>query len=304
MLLKPGEQTTVGRYTVRNDGVKVHDDGQKQMVDGVHHRVRRRQADRHAVSGEVVLPQARDRSRRPRSRSGGRSPRICTSCSAASERSATQSATLQIVVNPLVNWIWLGFGVLAFGTGIALLPERAYLVRAGEAAGGGRGDDRRRCCSCSLLLGGTTLSAQHGMARADVEHRRRRSTRATPFEKQLQHEIVCTCGSCGHTDDRRVPQGSVRRRRTRCAASWPRSSTGQDRTTRSSRPSSRSTAARKCSARRSTRASTAGVAVPVPGGRDGAVVVGFAAVRGRAHAGRAPDADRRRRSRARRAPRR
>ena len=21
----------------------------------------------------------------------------------------------------------------------------------------------------------------------------------TPFEKQLQHEIVCTCGACGHT---------------------------------------------------------------------------------------------------------
>src|SRR5205085_12682503 len=38
---------------------------------------------------------------------------------------ASQTAPLQIVINPLVNWIWLGFGVLAFGTGIALLPERA-----------------------------------------------------------------------------------------------------------------------------------------------------------------------------------
>src|SRR5438876_726736 len=32
--LKVGEQTTVGRYTLRNDGVKVSDDGQKQMVTG------------------------------------------------------------------------------------------------------------------------------------------------------------------------------------------------------------------------------------------------------------------------------
>src|ERR1041385_8261081 len=38
----------------------------------------------------------------------------------------TQTVSYQVYVNPLVDWIWLGFGVLAFGTGIALLPERAY----------------------------------------------------------------------------------------------------------------------------------------------------------------------------------
>ncbi len=37
-----------------------------------------------------------------------------------------QSASMSIVVNPLVNWVWLGFGVLAIGTGIALLPEAAF----------------------------------------------------------------------------------------------------------------------------------------------------------------------------------
>ena len=41
----------------------------------------------------------------------------------------TQTATYAVTINPLVNWIWLGFGVLAFGTGIALLPERAFVVR-------------------------------------------------------------------------------------------------------------------------------------------------------------------------------
>ncbi len=37
-----------------------------------------------------------------------------------------QSASLHVVINPLVNWIWVGFGIIALGTGIALLPERAY----------------------------------------------------------------------------------------------------------------------------------------------------------------------------------
>ena len=39
---------------------------------------------------------------------------------------AAQSASLQINVNPLVDWIWLGFGVLALGTGIALMPEQVF----------------------------------------------------------------------------------------------------------------------------------------------------------------------------------
>src|SRR5262249_16649080 len=34
VLLKLGEQTSIGRYTLRNDGVKLNDDGQKQMITG------------------------------------------------------------------------------------------------------------------------------------------------------------------------------------------------------------------------------------------------------------------------------
>ena len=39
---------------------------------------------------------------------------------------AQQSANIEITVNPLVNWVWFGFGVLALGTLIALLPETAF----------------------------------------------------------------------------------------------------------------------------------------------------------------------------------
>jgi cytochrome c-type biogenesis protein CcmF len=37
-----------------------------------------------------------------------------------------QSAKLKVKVNPLVNWIWMGVGVMAIGTFIALLPARAF----------------------------------------------------------------------------------------------------------------------------------------------------------------------------------
>ena len=42
--------------------------------------------------------------------------------------------SLQVVVNPLVNWIWTGFGILVLGTGIALLPERAFAFALGRVA--------------------------------------------------------------------------------------------------------------------------------------------------------------------------
>jgi cytochrome c-type biogenesis protein CcmF len=37
--------------------------------------------------------------------------------------SATQTVNFRIFLNPLVNWVWIGFGILAFGTAIALLKE-------------------------------------------------------------------------------------------------------------------------------------------------------------------------------------
>jgi len=43
-----------------------------------------------------------------------------------------QSMSLQVVINPLVNWIWFGFGILVLGTGIALLPDRAFAFGLGR----------------------------------------------------------------------------------------------------------------------------------------------------------------------------
>ncbi len=37
-----------------------------------------------------------------------------------------QSATLEITVTPMINWVWFGFGVIAIGALIALLPETAF----------------------------------------------------------------------------------------------------------------------------------------------------------------------------------
>ena len=51
-----------------------------------------------------------------------------------------QAATYKVTINPLVNWIWAGFGVTAVGTLIALMPERVCVRR--RPSPGRSGDDR------------------------------------------------------------------------------------------------------------------------------------------------------------------
>ena len=111
---------------------------------------------------------------------------------------ATQTATLTIVLNPLVNWIWLGFGIMALGTGIALLPERAYSFALAslpaEAA-----TTTVALLFAVLVSGGTVLSAQAGMGPGPAGQNIQSSYYArNDFERKMQHEIVCTCGACGH----------------------------------------------------------------------------------------------------------
>jgi cytochrome c-type biogenesis protein CcmF len=123
ILLKPGERATVGRYGIRNDGVRVTDDGQKQMVTG-HLTVFRdgKEIDK-AYPGKWLY---RRHEQEPVSD-------VAIRRSLAEDlyivmpgfELQDQSVTLQVVVNPLVDWIWVGFGVLVFGTMLALLPEQA-----------------------------------------------------------------------------------------------------------------------------------------------------------------------------------
>jgi hypothetical protein len=98
-----------------------------------------------------------------------------------------QSASLQIVINPLVDWVWFGFGVIALGTGIALLPERSYSFALakmpGEAAPGSV------ALLLALLLTTASVAAQHVESPQNVPVIPR-----SALEKQMQREIICLCG--------------------------------------------------------------------------------------------------------------
>jgi cytochrome c-type biogenesis protein CcmF len=110
----------------------------------------------------------------------------------AAADAATQAASLKITVNPLVNWVWMGFGILALGTGIALLPERSFSFALSKLPA----TDAVTTTAAVLLalfLGSTALSAQHGSGSAETVP----VVPRTALEKQLQGEIICMCGGCG-----------------------------------------------------------------------------------------------------------
>src|SRR4029453_1347186 len=103
-----------------------------------------------------------------------------------------QSVSLHVVINPLVNWIWFGFGIMALGTGIALLPERAYSFAVArlpaEAATTTTG------MLVLLFVGGraSPVRAQHSESGTTVPVVAR-----TPLERTMQKRLICMCRDCG-----------------------------------------------------------------------------------------------------------
>ena len=204
---------------------------------------------------QVVLPQARggadDRGRDPpRAR-----PRTSTSCCGGFDLADADGRRCEIVVNPLVNWIWFGFGVLAIGTGIALLPERTFAFALAKLPA-------EAATTTATLLLSLLLVA-----------RRRRARRSADEPATRHADVVLRANAAReaaaardrlHLRRLRPQHASPSAARMPCATSHEMRGElaaliDQGKIARRDHPgaSSRSTAARRCSARRSTRASTA-----------------------------------------------
>jgi cytochrome c-type biogenesis protein CcmF len=191
--LAPGQEATVGEFTVRHERIRVVDDGQKQSVIADIAVFRDGEQIGTMYPGRSIF--------RKRENEEARTD-VAIRRSLAQDLYlvlppdfdlGTQTISLQVVVNPLVDWIWLGFGVLAFGTGIALLPERAFSFAVGklpvEAA-----TTAMTILIMVGLLGAAPLSAQTHTEDPNVAITPSRSE----LEEQLRHEMGCICGSCAH----------------------------------------------------------------------------------------------------------
>ena len=188
MLVKPGQTADIAPYQVNYERLSVVDDAQKQMITA-HLQVTR---DGAAIGG--MYPARwfyRNREEEPTTEVAlrrGLAEDLYVVL--AGYNIEEQSATLEISINPLVNWIWFGIGVMLVGTLIALVPERALAFATSRVPEG--------AVTTSVILlivfagGAGHLHAQHVESSQPVVIVAR-----TPLERQMHEQLVCMCPTCG-----------------------------------------------------------------------------------------------------------
>jgi cytochrome c-type biogenesis protein CcmF len=185
--LTPGQQVELRPYVLHYKSLSVTDDGQKQMITASV------DVTRHGKPFASMYPARwyfRGHTDNPTTEVAIRRtlaedlylvmPQFDTS---------TQTAQLAIHINPLVNWIWAGIGVILIGTVIALLPERTFAFAASKVP------------SSAVTTSLVVLFALALGAASHAQHVDRPGTviltPRSPLEKQLHREIICMCGTCG-----------------------------------------------------------------------------------------------------------
>jgi cytochrome c-type biogenesis protein CcmF len=179
--MKPGQETTVGQFTVRHDALRVSADAQKQMVTG------------HVTVSEdgteigTMTPAKWFFSKRENEPTTEVAIRRAVAedlyIVLAGFDVADQSAFYKVTVNPLVNWVWLGLGIMVIGCIIAMLPESVFAVAIARVPEG--------AATTTMLVLALMLPAHaHGQElNASVNPK-------SALYRQLEGEIMCTCGGC------------------------------------------------------------------------------------------------------------
>jgi cytochrome c-type biogenesis protein CcmF len=186
--LTPGQQVVVAPYVVQYKTISVTDDGRKQMVT----------AHVEALKDGKSLGQMYPARWFYRGREEEATTEVALRRSFADDLYVNLAgfelqqmvAILQVTVNPLVNWIWFGVGIMILGTGICLLPERTFAFATKSVPQG--------AVTTSLML---LMVSAGGLAHLHAQHVELPQTVAvvprSQTEKNLQTELVCMCGTCG-----------------------------------------------------------------------------------------------------------
>jgi cytochrome c-type biogenesis protein CcmF len=185
--VRPGQQIALGDYVVHYRALSVTEDAQKQMITAELDVEKNGRAlggmypARWFFFGKEGEPTTEVALRRTLAEDlyivlGGYD-------------AAAQSADLVVSINPLVNWIWFGVGIVVIGSIVTLVPERAFAFATSRVP---EGAVTTSALVLLLLLSGRPVHAQHTegvQTAAVVPH--------SALERELFGEIVCLCGGCG-----------------------------------------------------------------------------------------------------------
>jgi cytochrome c-type biogenesis protein CcmF len=205
----PGNEAKVGKYTVRFDRLAHEEDRQKEMVTGEITAL---------VDGKVIDHMRpakwffRNHESEPTTEVAiRRSPAEDLYITLGGYDLAEGTATLKVVVNPVVDWIWFGFMLLAVGTAIALIPD-SVLDRLAVRAPAREGTGPSTAGVAGLLVwlvvgaaaagaGGIIPGAGERVAQAQ-EMAGAKGEPPSPVgvdENWLVRNIMCQCGTCRHS---------------------------------------------------------------------------------------------------------
>jgi cytochrome c-type biogenesis protein CcmF len=193
--MTPGAEQKFGRYTLRFDRLAHEEDRQKEMITGEvsvlvdgkvidHMRPARWYFHKHEKepTTEVAIR---------------RTPAEDLYITLGNYDLANGTAAMKLVVNPLVDWIWLGFMLLALGTGVALLPESVLSPIAVRLPAGATTREGASATLLVLIVAGLLLGASTpARAAVDPEFVKRE-------QRWIETNVFCPCncrhllGSCG-----------------------------------------------------------------------------------------------------------
>jgi cytochrome c-type biogenesis protein CcmF len=175
-LLNVGEQVTVGRFTIKHDALRVTSDSQKQMITG---HVSVFEGGKQIDAMTPAKWYFRKHEQEPTTEVAiRRAPAEDVYIVLAGFDIASQSATYTVTVNPLVNWIWIGFAIMALGTAIAVLPDSVFAFAVAKLPAGA-------VTSGLMLL--LMLLPSSGFAQSSFVPK-------SSLRKQVESEVMCTCG--------------------------------------------------------------------------------------------------------------
>ena len=176
--LSTGQEARLGEFTFRQEALTVTDDGQKQMITAT-----------IAVLKNGKLVTTMHPAKWNFKKGGQTTSEVAIQRGIARDvyvvlgnyEAAKQTAFLELFLVPLVDWIWIGFAVIALGTLVALMPDTvfafAYARLPAEAV------------TSAVLLMALVLAPAFAMAASTDDERK-------ALNDKLEGRIMCPCGGC------------------------------------------------------------------------------------------------------------
>jgi cytochrome c-type biogenesis protein CcmF len=183
--MTPGQQVQVRDFVIRYDSVTMHEDAQKEMISAQVTVLRDGREFATMYPAKWFFRTHMDEPTTEVAIRRGFAEDVYIVLAAYDL--PTQRVDLDIEINPLANWVWLGFGILALGTGIALLPETVFASALVKVPAGA-------VTTSMLLLSLVFASGVSAQNAAGAGAREGRIVERGALERQLEGEILCTCG--------------------------------------------------------------------------------------------------------------